>query len=204
MYLQLPPWLWVSTHSNRLSVALLVLILLVLIWCRAPPQGTPAPGTHGKERGGADAGAAPGEVTPGRGAEGPPLAPGSTPGMRLQQEFLSCVVKSPPRPLTTQQRRQARAIGRPAGGPLTHALQQVRLAAGRACTRSCVQGRLLTWCLQHGACPLTLALQQVVVPTRAGHSLGDCRDHHCIWPPAHSPRPAAHSPSQGRLLTLCQ
>ena len=116
-------------------------------------------------RGGADAGAAPEEATPGPSAEGPPVASGSTPGMRLQQQFLSCAVKSPPRPLTTQQRRQARAIGRPAGGPLTHALHQVRLAPGQAvlaaghvCSRSglqqvrsCLQGRLLTMCLQHGA-----------------------------------------------------
>ena len=80
------------------------------------------------------------------------MAPGSTPGMRLQQQFLSCAVKSPPRPLTTQQRRQARAIGRPAGGPLTHALQQVRPHAlqqimpcsRQACTRSCLQGAPLS------------------------------------------------------------
>ncbi len=86
------------------------------------------------------------------------MAPGSTPGMRLQQQFLNCMVKSPPRPLTTQQRRQARAIGRPAGGPLTHALQQVIVFGMRF-----LEGRLLTLCLQHGARPLTLALQQVVV-----------------------------------------
>ena len=88
------------------------------------------------------------------------MAPGSTPGMRLQQQFLSCAVKSPPRPLTTQQRRQARAIGRPAGGPLTHALQQVMLAADHALQQAGLQvmlarqAALCVCSMEHASQPL--------------------------------------------------